>query len=82
MHGHTGERFLETLDVQAAPSSRRDIEMAYCQASLDEKAGTFPSFAEENGRTGHYARVALLACLVSDVIVNGVMYITGQLTMS
>ena len=56
--------------------------MAYCQASLDEKAGTFPSFAEENGRTGHYARVALLACLVSDVIVNGVMYITGQLTMS
>jgi len=24
---------------------------------------------------------ALLACLVSDVIVNGVMYITGQLTV-
>ena len=23
MHGHAGERFLETLDVQAAPSSRR-----------------------------------------------------------
>jgi hypothetical protein len=23
VHGHTGEGFLETLDVQAAPSSRR-----------------------------------------------------------
>jgi hypothetical protein len=50
--------------------------------SLDEKGRTFPPFAQEKGRTGHYAGICVAGCLVGEVIVNGEVCIISQLTMS
>jgi hypothetical protein len=46
------------------------------------KPGRSRRLLKETGVRGTMPAFALLACLVSDVIVNGVMYITGQFTMS